>query len=214
MTTRLQVYQAMLETGLVPVHYDPDAERAVETLAACARGGARVFEFTNRGIGAHEVFARLRPKALACGIALGVGSVVDPATAALYLQLGAAFVVSPSLNLEVGRLCNRRKIAWIPGCATPSEIGQAEEAGAEIVKIFPAGGLGPEFVKALRGPSPWTTLMPSGGVLLDPESLRAWFQAGVGCVGAGSFLKGTPQEVEERVRVALEVIEGVRSGAA
>ncbi len=189
--TRMQVYSAMYDSGLVPVFYNADAAAAVEIARACARGGARLIEFTNRGDGAFEVFReleRLRARELP-DLICGVGSIVDAPTAALYINSGASFVVGPLLNAEVARLCNRRKIAYLPGCATASEISQAEELGVEIVKIFPGDVVGgPAFVRAMRGPCPWVSIMPTGGVDVTEESLRGWFGAGVACVGVGSNL--------------------------
>jgi 2-dehydro-3-deoxyphosphogluconate aldolase/(4S)-4-hydroxy-2-oxoglutarate aldolase len=181
---------------MVPVFYHADAGVAREVLAACYRGGARAFEFTNRGDFAHEVFADLsRWAARECpGVALGIGSVVDAATAALYLQLGAAFVVGPSLVPEIFKVCNRRQVAYIPGCGSVTEVGLAQELGAEIVKIFPAGDVGgPSFVKNILAPMPWSRLMVTGGVEPTADDLARWFTAGVTCVGMGSRL--FPREV-------------------
>lgn len=149
---------------------------------------------------------------------MGTGSVCDSATAALYLQLGSNFIVSPSLNPDMAKICNRRKVAWIPGCGTLSEINMAEELGCEIVKIFPGAEVGgPSFVKAIKGPCPWTELMPSGGVTPERESLEAWFKAGVACVGLGSKL--TPKDViangdfafiERKVREALAIVKELK----
>lgn len=120
---------------------------------------------------------------------LGVGSVIDAGTASLYIQLGANFIVGPVLNPDVAKVCNRRKIAYSPGCGSVSEISAAEELGVEIVKVFPGSQVGgPGFVKALRGPMPWTYIMPTGGVEPTEENMRAWFEAGVGAVGMGSKL--------------------------
>jgi 2-dehydro-3-deoxyphosphogluconate aldolase / (4S)-4-hydroxy-2-oxoglutarate aldolase len=189
--SRMQVYGAMHESGLVPVFYNADAAVAGEVAPPRARGGARLIEFTNRGDGAFEVFReleRLRARELP-SLICGVGSIIDAPTAALYVNSGASFVVGPLLNPEVARLCNRRKIAYLPGCATASEISQAEELGVEIVKIFPGDAVGgPAFVRAMRGPCPWVSIMPTGGVDVTEESLRAWFDAGVACVGVGSNL--------------------------
>lgn len=176
---------------MIPVFYHADAEVCRQVIRAAYAGGARVFEFTNRGDFAHELFGELNRWAAGefPDLILGVGSVVDGATAALYIQLGAAFVVSPLLNAEMARVCNRRKILWCPGCGTLSEIGQAEELGAEIVKIFPGSSVGgPEFVKAVKGPCPWSSIMPTGGVEPTEENLRGWFEAGVTCVGMGGGL--------------------------
>jgi 2-dehydro-3-deoxyphosphogluconate aldolase/(4S)-4-hydroxy-2-oxoglutarate aldolase len=188
---RLDVLNAIVETGLVPVFYHPDAEVVQAVAAACAQGGARLFEFTNRGDFAPHVFTEAA-QALAQthpDLILGVGSIIDAPTAALYLASGANFVVGPHLNPEVARLCNRRKIAYAPGCGTASEIAAAEELGVEIVKVFPGETVGgPAFVKALLAPCPWTRLMPTGGVAPTAASLNAWFQAGVAAVGIGSNL--------------------------
>jgi len=189
--SRLYVAQTMLDTGMVPVFYHPEVETAKAVLAACYAGGVRVFEFTNRGEFAHEVFAELVKYARKelPEMILGVGSVVEPGTASLYMQLGASLIVSPVLNADMAKVCNRRKVLWSPGCGTLTEISQAEELGAEIVKIFPATQVGgPAFVKAIKGPNPWSLIMPTGGVSPDEANLRGWFEAGVACVGMGSKL--------------------------
>lgn len=189
--TRIEVALEMGRQGVIPVFYHADVELCKEVLKASYAAGIRVFEFTNRGDFAHEVFGTLNRWAATelPELMLGVGSVVDAPTAALYIQLGAAFVVSPLLNEEMAPVCNRRKILWAPGCGSLSEIGRAEELGAEIVKIFPGSSVGgPEFVKAVKGPCPWSSIMPTGGVEPTEESLGAWFKAGVTCVGMGSNL--------------------------
>ena len=188
--TRLEVYNCLLETGLLPLFYQPDTEKAGQIVAACARGGARLVEFTNRGDMAYPVFIELaRHFAKADpSVILGVGSVTDAPTAAMFLATGANFIVAPSFNHEVARLCNRRKIAYLPGCATPAEIAQAEEMGAEICKIFPGDTLGPGFITAILGPSPWSRLMPTGGVDATEASITAWIRAGACAVGMGSKL--------------------------
>jgi len=219
--TRMQVLNAILEDGLVPVFYHADAAVAVKVAEACAAGGARVLEFTNRGDMAPEVFKALS-RYLAREhreIVLGVGSVVDAPTAALYIAYGASFVVGPLLNPEVARLCNRRKIAYSPGCGSVTEISQAEELGVEIVKVFPGRSVGgPEFVKSVLGPCPWTSIMPTGGVDASEESIRAWFSAGVACVGLGSNLvrkewvaSGDWAAISNQVRQVLGWIGRARS---
>jgi 2-dehydro-3-deoxyphosphogluconate aldolase/(4S)-4-hydroxy-2-oxoglutarate aldolase len=188
---RLTVLNSILEVGLVPVFYNGDIEVAKQIVAACAKGGARVVEFTNRGDFAPQVFLELAQYTARAepDVILGVGSVVDAPTAALYIAYGANFVVGPVLNPEVARLCNRRKIAYSPGCGSATEIAQAEELGVEIVKVFPGSAVGgPGFAKAVLGPSPWTRIMPTGGVDATRESIEAWFAAGVACVGMGSKL--------------------------
>ncbi|MEO0341607.1 MAG: bifunctional 4-hydroxy-2-oxoglutarate aldolase/2-dehydro-3-deoxy-phosphogluconate aldolase [Bacteroidota bacterium] len=189
--SRIEVAQKMIDTGIVPVFYHADIDTAKGVLKACFEAGIRVFEFTNRGDFAHEVFAELNKFALKelPGLALGIGSVVDAGTTALYLQLGTNFIVSPILNPEMAVCCNRRKVLWSPGCGSLTEINQAHELGAEIVKIFPGTQVGgPGFVKAIKGPCPWTRVMPTGGVAPTEENLGAWFGAGVTCVGMGSKL--------------------------
>lgn len=188
---RMTVLNTMLKLGLVPVFYHPDVEVAEQIVMACHAGGANVLEFTNRGDFAPQVFMELaqRVKESYPNIILGVGSIVDAPTAALYIAYGANFVVGPVLNPEIARLCNRRKIAYSPGCGSASEISEAEELGVEFVKVFPGSSVGgPAFAKSILGPCPWTRIMPTGGVDATEESIKAWFGAGVACVGMGSKL--------------------------
>jgi 2-dehydro-3-deoxyphosphogluconate aldolase / (4S)-4-hydroxy-2-oxoglutarate aldolase len=188
--SRLQVWNKMEEVGLVPLFYHGDAEIAKKVVEAVSAGGGKVIEFTNRGDRAFEVFRELiiLLEKTDPSVILGVGSVLDVATAGLYINLGANFIVGSVTNPEVARLCNRRKIPYFPGCQTPSEVSQAEELGVEICKIFPGNLGGPSFVKAIKGPCPWTKIMPTGGVEAKYENLKAWFDAGVSCVGMGSDL--------------------------
>ena len=185
----------MRETGLVPVFFNADVQISENVLKACHEGGVRVFEFANRGDFAHEVFGELVKYARKelPGMIVGVGTVVDPATAALYIQLGADFVVGPCFNPAVAQVCNRRLIPYIPGCATPTEIGAAQEAGCDFCKVFPGDVLGPAFVKSVKAPMPWSQLMVTGGVKPERDNLEAWFKAGATCVGMGSNL--FPKEV-------------------
>ncbi len=188
---RWEVIQAILETGLVPLFFHGEPETAVELAAACARGGARVVEFTNRGEGAYPVFCELIRHFTRTDPAmiLGVGSIVDAPTAALFLAAGADFIVGPNLNPEISRLCNRRKILYLPGCATETEIAAAEELGAEICKIFPGDSAGgPGFVRAVMAPCPWHRLLPTGGVDATEANITEWIQAGAAAVGIGSKL--------------------------
>ncbi|MGB4293647.1 MAG: bifunctional 4-hydroxy-2-oxoglutarate aldolase/2-dehydro-3-deoxy-phosphogluconate aldolase [Bacteroidales bacterium] len=189
--SRIDVILKMRETGVVPIFYNKDTDICKNVIKAIYDGGIKVFEFTNRVDFANEMFSELNKWASKelPDMILGAGSVVDPATAAIYIQAGANFIVSPILNPEMAKVCNRRKILWIPGCGSLSEINQAEELGAEIVKIFPGLATGgPDFVKAVKGPCPWTSIMPTGGVEPTLENLREWFEAGVTCVGIGSNL--------------------------
>ena len=175
---------------MVPVFYHKEVETAKQVVKACYDGGVRCFEFTNRGDFAHEVFAEVvKFAAKECPeMAVGVGSVVEPATAALYMQLGACFVVGPLFNTDVARVCNRRQVAYIPGCGSVSEVGAAQEAGCEVVKVFPGDVLGTKFVKGLLAPMPWTRIMVTGGVEPTEENLKGWFGAGAAYVGMGSKL--------------------------
>ena len=187
---KLQVISAMKETGIVPVFYNADLEISKAVLKACYEGGVRAFEFTNRGDFAHEVFSELvkyANKELP-GMIVGIGSVVDPGTAALYIQSGANFVVGPLFNPEIAPVCNRRLIPYCPGCGSVSEVGMAQEAGCDICKVFPGDVLGPAFVKGLKAPMPWSQIMVTGGVKPTKENLEGWFKAGVTCVGMGSNL--------------------------
>jgi len=218
--SRLRVLNTMIETGMVPVFYNKDVEVASKILGALVDAGVRCLEFVNRGDQAHLVFGELiRRFGDDSNVILGAGSVVDPVTAGQYIQLGANFIVGPVLNPEVARICNRRKVAYSPGCATLSEISAAEELGVEIVKIFPGSQIGgPGFVKAVRGPMPWTYLMPTGGVAPTEENLRGWFEAGVVCVGMGSNLVRKDWVAEanfDAIRIAaaqtLQIIQTIRS---
>lgn len=187
---KIDVLAKMRITGIVPVFYHSNPEIAKQVVKACYDGGVRAFEFTNRGDFAHEVFAEVvKYAAKECPeLAVGVGSLVDPATAALYLQLGACFVVGPLFNPEVARVCNRRSVPYTPGCGTVSEVGAAQECGCDLCKVFPGDVLGPKFVKGLTAPMPWSKLMVTGGVEPTRENISAWFAAGVYCVGMGSKL--------------------------
>lgn len=219
--TRIEVALKAKETGIVPVFYHKDIQVCKQIVKACYDGGVRVFEFTNRGDFAHEVFAELNKYASKDlpELILGIGSVIDAATAALYIQLGANFIVAPSLNPEVAKVCNRRKIAWMPGCGSVSEISYAEELGAEIVKIFPATQVGgPDFIKAVNGPMPWTNIMPTGGVNTTEESITEWINAGAYCVGLGSqlFIKNEQnqydyEKIKTMVNSTIQIIKKIRS---
>ena len=189
--TRIDVINKIIETGIIPIFYHKDPEVCKNVIKSCYEGGIRVFEFTNRGDYAHEVFSDINKWAEneIPGLILGAGSVVDSGTASLYIQLGSNFIVAPILNPDMAKICNRRKILWSPGCGSASEISYAEELGAEIIKVFPGSSVGgPEFIKSMKAPCPWTSLMPTGGVEPTEENLKEWFEAGAVCVGMGSKL--------------------------
>ena len=216
---KIQVLNKMKETGMVPVFYHSDAEVAKQVILACYKGGVRAFEFTNRGDFAHEVFAECVKFAdVECPeLALGVGSVVDAPTAALYIQLGACFVVGPLFNPEIAPVCNRRLIPYCPGCGSISEVGKAQEMGCDLTKLFPGDVYGPAMVKDLKAPMPWTKIMVTGGVAPTEENLAGWFKAGVFCVGMGSKLfpsdkvkEGDWQYITDKCKEALTYIEAAR----
>ena len=188
--TRLEVIQQIKESGMVPLFYHKDINVAKAVLKACYDGGARLMEFTSRGDFAFEIFNQLIKYAIEelPGMILGVGSVTDAAAASQYMLAGANFIVTPVFREDIAIVCNRRKVLWSPGCGSLTEIARAEEMGCELVKLFPGSIYGPGFVKAIMGPQPWTSIMPTGGVSTEAENLKGWFDAGVTCVGMGSKL--------------------------
>lgn len=211
---KIQVINKIATAPMVPVFYHKDAAVACAVLKACYEGGVRAFEFTNRGDFAHEVFNEvIKFAARECPeMAVGVGSVVEPGTASLYMQMGACFVVGPLFNPEVAKACNRRQVPYIPGCGTVSEVGAAQEAGCEVCKVFPGDVMGPKFVKGLMAPMPWSKLMVTGGVEPTEENLSSWFNAGAFAVGMGSKLfpkdkvaAGDWKYVSDKCREALAV---------
>ena len=217
--TRIEVANAMKETGMIPLFFNNDLELSKKVLKACYDGGARLMEFTARGDFAHEVFGELTKYAIKelPGMIMGVGSVTDAAAASLYMALGANFIVTPVLREDIAIACNRRKVLWSPGCGTLTEITKAEELGCEIVKLFPGDIYGPQFVKGIKGPQPWTNLMPTGGVSPTKENLSAWFSAGVTCVGMGSQLISGEiiknkdyAKLEQDVKNAMALIKEIR----
>ena len=217
---RLEVLNSMIDVGLVPVFHHDDINTASAIVAALHRGGASVIEFTNRGDHAFETFSELERYCSSehPDVILGAGTIIDETTAGTYINLGANFVVGPSLDRRVAELCNRRKVAYSPGCASATEIAFAHELGCEIVKVFPGGLVGgPAFVAAVRGPCPWALLMPTGGVDITRESLTDWFAAGVPCVGIGSKLvsKGLVEAedwtaLEQRTADVIATISSLR----
>jgi len=217
--SRLEVAQAMKDTGMIPLFFHSDIELSKQVLKACYDGGARLMEFTARGDFAHEVFGELTKYAMKQlpGMIMGVGSVTDGAAASLYMALGANFIVTPVLREDIAIVCNRRKVLWSPGCGSLTEIARAEELGCEIVKLFPGDLYGPDFVKGIKGPQPWTSIMPTGGVSPTKDNLKGWFDAGVTCVGMGSQLISKDiiankdyAKLEQDVKNALEIIKSVR----
>jgi 2-dehydro-3-deoxyphosphogluconate aldolase/(4S)-4-hydroxy-2-oxoglutarate aldolase len=220
--SRMDVLNNVIETGLVPIFYHADADVTRKVVAACVEGGVRGVEFTNRGDSALNVFSDVI-QYFGKGdsrVILGAGTIVDAPTAAAYLNLGANFVVAPSFNPEVAKVCNRRKVAYMPGCATVTEINNAEEYGVEIVKVFPGDSAGgPSFVKTVLGPCPWSRMMITGGVEANEASVTAWFKAGVTAIGIGSDLirkeylaAGNYDAISERVAQVLGWIKAAKGG--
>jgi len=206
------------DAGMVPVFNHKDPETGYRVVQACYDAGLRVFEWTNRGEGAAVLFGMVKQyMADRCtGMLLGAGSVFDADTCRQFRFMGADFIVSPILDPEMSLSCKELKIPWIPGCGTLTEIHQAQKWGAEIVKIFPGDAVGgPGFVKAVLGPMPWAQIMPTGGVSPDHDNLKAWFDAGVVCVGMGSklftkeLIRDGPR-LTETVRSTLELIGKIR----
>lgn len=217
--TRLEVASVMQQDGMVPLFFHPDVDLGKKILKACYDGGGRLLEFTNRGDFAFEIFGELNKYALKelPGMILGVGSITDAGAASLYMQLGANFIVTPVLREDIAVVCNRRKVLWSPGCGSLTEIARAEELGCEIVKLFPGDIYGPKFVKGIKGPCPWTSIMPTGGVSPSEENLKGWFDAGVTCVGMGSQLISKDilaskdfGRLENMVRDTLSLIKSIR----
>lgn len=217
--SRIEVAQVMKETGMVPLFYHPDVELGKKVLKACYDGGARLMEFTARGDFAFEVFLALNKYAIKelPGMIMGVGSITDAGAASMFMQMGANFIVTPSLREDIAIACNRRKVLWSPGCGSLTEINNAEELGCEVVKLFPGSTYGPGFVKAIKGPQPWTSVMPTGGVSTEEANLRGWFDAGVTCVGMGSKLISKEllaekdfKGLENKVRETLALIKTIR----
>ena len=219
---RLETLTMMKQIGMIPVFYHADFEVAKNVICACADGGARLVEFTNRGDRAINVFNQLEEYCTKNKheVILGVGSIVDAPTAAMYIAAGANFIVGPLLDDDTAKLCNSRKIPYSPGCGSATEIHRAEMLGVEICKVFPGAEVGgPAFVKNVKGPCPWTDLMPTGGVSPTKESLTAWFEAGVACVGMGSNLITkellTAKDyagLTKKVKETLELIQTIRKG--
>jgi 2-dehydro-3-deoxyphosphogluconate aldolase/(4S)-4-hydroxy-2-oxoglutarate aldolase len=217
--TRYEVLTEIYKSSMIPLFYNDDIEISKKIVLACYQGGARLLEFTHRGDFAHEVFRELISFANHSlpGMILGVGSVSDAASASYYLMNGANFIVTPVYREDIAILCNRRKILWSPGCGSLTEIAKAEEMGADLVKLFPGNIYGPEFVKAVKGPQPWTHIMPTGGVTTEETNLKSWFDAGVSCVGLGSKLitkeiidNQAYEELAKRVEKTLQLIQRLK----
>jgi 2-dehydro-3-deoxyphosphogluconate aldolase/(4S)-4-hydroxy-2-oxoglutarate aldolase len=217
---RNRVIEEILMVGLIPVFYNNQIDVSQKVAEACSKGGANVLEFTNRGNRAHIVFSKL---ASWCDrelpeIILGTGTILDIATASLYINNGANFIVGPSFNPDVAKICNKHKVLYIPGCQTPTEISEAEKLGAEIIKLFPANVVTPKFIETILGPMPQTLIMPSGGVRLDREEITKWIKSGAIALNMGSDIikkdlveQGNYEEIKKNVQKCLSWIREARN---
>ena len=217
---RVQVINEMTESGMVPLFYHHDIVVAKAVLKSCYDGGSRLMEFTNRGDFALEIFIDLIKYSITelPGMIIGVGSVTDAAAASQYMLHGANFIVTPVFREDIAIVCNRRKVLWSAGCGSLTEIAKAEEMGCELVKLFPGNIYGPGFVKAIKGPHPWTSIMPTGGVTIEEGNLRDWFDSGITCVGLGSkliseeiLIKKEYNILKNRVAKTISLINKIRS---
>lgn len=213
------ILELALTQGLIPPFNTSDPETAIGVMNAVYKGGLRIFEFTNRSENAIDTFKAMVKHARKHlpDLVLGIGTIMNAKQAKAFHAAGAQFIVAPNLNKGVGQYCKKEKLFWCPGAATPSEVITAMEWGAALVKLFPAEILGPVFIKALKGPCPWVKVMPSGGVTLDPDNIRSWFEAGADCVAIGSNLftkeimaKKDFAALEERTRKMLNLIASIK----
>lgn len=206
--SKIETLSRIQKLGIVPVVRASSADEAVEFCKGLIDGGINTLEVTFTIPNAIEVFQRLQ-KELPEDTLIGAGTVLDPTTARLAIMNGAKFIVSPSFDKEVAKLCNRYNIPYMPGCVTPAEMLTAYEYGVDIIKLFPGSLAGPSYVKAIHGPYPHFQIMPTGGVNLD--NVQDWFKAGVVAVGAGSNLvKGSREEITKKAQEYLEKIAEVR----
>ena len=207
-----EVIARTLAAPLVPVFYHADAAYAQAVVRACYAGGVRVFEFTNRGAQAFEVFQELAklPATDCPDLVLGIGTIYTAAEAERFIAAGAAFVVQPVTTADVAAACQRHDVAWLPGALTPTEIYAATRLGAQVVKVFPGNLVGPDYIRALRGPMPHARLMVTGGVEPTVASLTEWFGAGANVVGIGSQLfkgVGDPAGLTARVAPLMQFLQ-------
>ena len=210
---KLKVLQKIVDSGLVAVVRAESSEQAARIAEACAEGGVAGIESTFTVPGAANVIVDLTQRFTGEQIVIGAGTVLDPETARAAILAGARFVVSPSLNPETARLCNRYQVPYLPGASTVKEVVEGMECGADIVKVFPGETLGLAFVKAVRGPLPQASLMPTGGVSL--ENVGEWIQAGCVAVGVGGSLtagakKGDFRSMTEMSRQFIDKIRQAR----
>jgi len=210
---KLKVLGKVIESGLVAIVRTNSSDQAARIAEACARGGAAAIEITFTVPGAAAVIEDLAKEYASGEILIGAGTVLDPETARLAILAGAQYIVSPSVSPGTARLCNRYQIPYMPGAGTMREIVDAMESGADIVKLFPGETLGPAFVKAVKGPLPQASLMPTGGVSV--ENVAEWIKAGAVAVGVGGSLtagaqSGNFQLVTDTAKQFIERIQQAR----
>ena len=210
---KLKVLSKVIESGLVAIVRTNSADQAARIAEACARGGAAAIEITFTVPGATAVIEALAKQYASGEILIGAGTVLDPETARIAILAGAQYIVSPSVSPETARLCNRYQIPYMPGACTMREIVDAMECGADIVKLFPGETLGPAFVKAVKGPLPQASLMPTGGVAVD--NVAEWIKAGAVAVGVGGSLtagaqSGNFQQITDSAKQFIERIQQAR----
>lgn len=208
------IFQGILQRRMVAIVRADNPEAALQMAEACILGGITALEVAFTTPDAAQVIRGLRQRH-GPEVMLGAGTVLDPETARTAILAGATFIISPSINLDTIRLCQRYQVLSMPGAMTPTEIVTALEAGADIIKIFPAEVFGPSYIKALRAPLPQAPLMPTGGV--DIDNLGAWFENGAIAVGIGSSLtgpaaKGDYQDVTVRARAFVDRMEQIKQG--
>lgn len=214
MTKRQDVLDAILQQGMLPLFFHADQKESVAIVHTLYDNGIRVFEFTNRGEEALDVFKALiaaRDSDMP-GLYLGIGTIKNIGQAQAFIDAGADFIVAPTINTQVGELTHQAGLLWVPGCMTPTEITLAQESGASLIKLFPANILGPGFLSAIRELFKGQLFMPTGGVDLEIGNLSSWFKAGVCAVGMGSKLidpKNT-QGLAETTKKALELVQQAR----
>jgi 2-dehydro-3-deoxyphosphogluconate aldolase/(4S)-4-hydroxy-2-oxoglutarate aldolase len=212
-TSKIEIVSKIISSGLVAVIRAENSDQAARIAEAAASGGVAALEITFTVPGAAGVIEHLAKKRSA-EILLGAGTVLDPETARIAILAGGQFVVSPALNPETARLCNRYQVPYMPGASTIREVIEAMECGADIVKVFPGEILGPAFVKAVKGPLPQAQLMPTGGVSL--ENVAQWIHAGSVAIGVGGNLTAGAKtgDFASITHLARQFVEKIREARA
>jgi len=190
MKIKKAVLNSILTQGMMPLFFYEDVEVSLEIIRTLYKAGIRVMEYTNRAKQAYDNYKVIR-KAVDKEMAdlyFGIGTIKNVSEAEAFIDLGADFIVAPTINPEVAKVAHKHKLLWIPGCMTPTEIYAAQKSGAELVKIFPANVLGPSFISSVKEIFPGLLFMPTGGVEMKPDNISGWFHAGVSAVGIGSKL--------------------------